>query len=238
MALASEDIGDQHRRTTLGPIWLAINYLIYVGTFLVIFGEHPPMPHFAAYIATGMLLFQYIQETVTQSVSLYSREENFIAGTTLPMSVYILRLTMQCAIRSGYAGLGCLFILAIDGAPFSAGSLWSLLGIAIVLIATPAVITVFATAGAYFPDLQFVVANFIRVSIFLTPIFWVRTDGIRGTLYHWNPITHFIEIVRYPIVYDEFPVYSFSICVIMTIAIWILALFLLGMTRKQIVFLL
>ena len=34
VALASEDIGDQHKRTTLGPLWLLINYLLFVATFV------------------------------------------------------------------------------------------------------------------------------------------------------------------------------------------------------------
>ena len=37
LALAQEDIDDQHRRTTLGPIWMLANYLIYMIAFMLIF---------------------------------------------------------------------------------------------------------------------------------------------------------------------------------------------------------
>ena len=36
MALASEDIGDAHRRTLLGPLWLLLNYLAFVGVIVLI----------------------------------------------------------------------------------------------------------------------------------------------------------------------------------------------------------
>jgi ABC-type polysaccharide/polyol phosphate export permease len=241
LALASEDIGDQHRRTALGPLWLLINYLLFAGAFIVIFGHEQSTPNFPAYVATGLFVWLFISETITLSTSLFAREESFIKGTTLPLSVYVMRLVMQSVIRAGYALLGCIAILLLSGTPLTVGWLWSGLALLMLLATAPAAVIFFAFLGAYFPDMQFIVSNLMRLGIFVTPIFWMH-DGsgssIRGVFYYWNPFTYFLESVRVPIMSGDLPFRSYALCAAISLALWLLALLLLGKYRKQIVFVL
>lgn len=240
IALAKEDISDQHRRTTLGPIWLLLNYLALAGTFIVIFGGRTDIEYFNSYIAIGLLIWLYMSETITLSVSLFIREENLIKGTTLPLSVYILRLTTQSIIRAGYMLLGCLTLLYCVGAPLSTGWLWALLSLSLILLITPAAIASFAVAGAFFPDLQFVVQNLMRLGMFLTPIFWTagNSEGARRVLADWNPFAFFLEIVRVPILTGNPPSQAIFVCLAIGFSLWLCALLLIGRFRKQIVFVL
>jgi len=238
IALAHEDIGDQHRRTALGPIWLLINYLAFAGTFVVIFGRANPTPNFSAYVAIGLFVWLYLSEVITQSVSLFSREESFIKGTTLPLTVYVMRMTMQSVIRAGYALAGCIAVILLVGTPVSVGWLSAAVALLLIVAATPAAITVFAMGGAFFPDLAFVVQNLMRLGMFLTPIFWVHTghEGLRDLFYVWNPFTYFLEIVRGPVLSGEMPEHALAICLAITLLLWATASLLLGRLRKQIVF--
>jgi ABC-type polysaccharide/polyol phosphate export permease len=239
MALAVEEVSDQHRRTVLGPFWLLINYLAFAGTFIFVFNRGGDgSSEYPAYVATGLLVWFYMMETISQSATLFIREESFIKGTTLPLSVYVMRLAMQAAIRAGYALIGCIAILMIIGVDLSPGFIWSGLAVLLILATTPAVIILFAFLGAYIPDSQFIVANAMRVLMFLTPVFWVYggEGGVRGAFYHWNPFTYFLQIVRVPILSGQFPVGSFFLCVAISLALWAVALVLLGRYRKQLVF--
>ncbi|WP_072396138.1 ABC transporter permease [Hyphomicrobium sp. CS1GBMeth3] len=240
LALAGEDIGDQHKSTVLGPLWLLFNYLAFAGVFIFIFNTGDGSPHYAAHVATGLLVWFFIMETLTLSVSLFVREESFIKGTTLPLTVYVMRLTMQSTIRAGYASVGCLGILALSGTPVTAAWAWALVGILLILVTTPAAITVFAFLGAYFPDSQFIVNNVMRVGMFLTPVFWSYdgSDGIRHIFYWWNPFTYFLDVVRVPIVSGAFPAYALAVCAAICILAWTFAIALLGRYRKQVVFML
>ena len=159
MALAREDIGDQHRRTLLGPLWLLINYLAFAGTFIFVFRRGGGIPNYEAYVAVGLLVWFYMMETLTQSVSLFVREEGFIKGTRLPLSVYVMRLFMQCLLRAGYALAGCLAILFVSGFAVTWAWGWSVLGLCLILLTAPAAIILLAFLGAYFPDSQFIVSN-------------------------------------------------------------------------------
>ncbi|WP_265519157.1 ABC transporter permease [Nitratireductor luteus] len=239
IALAQEDIGDQHRRTALGPLWLLINYLAFAGTFIFVFHRGDAgSANYAAHVATGLLVWFYIMETITQSVSLFVREESFIKGTTLPLSVYVMRLAMQAAIRAGYALAGCIAILLMSGVGISFAWIWSALAILLILATTPAAIILFAFLGAYFPDSQFVVSNLMRIGMFLTPVFWTYegTGGVQHIFYYWNPFTYFLEIVRMPILSGSLPANAFLFCAAASLTLWAVALMLLGRFRKQVVF--
>ncbi|WP_299936644.1 ABC transporter permease [uncultured Nitratireductor sp.] len=240
MALAQEDIGDQHRRTALGPLWLLINYLAFAGTFIfVIHRGDSSATNYAAYVATGLFVWFYIMEVITMSVSLFTREESFIKGTTLPLTVYAMRLFGQTVVRASYALLGCLAILLISGSLPTGYWLIAAAGIILILATTPAAILVFAFSGAYFPDSQFIVSNVMRIGMFLTPVFWTYegSGGVRHLLYHWNPFTYFLETVRMPIVSSTAPFQALLVCAAISIGLWVLALLLLGKLRKEIVFL-
>jgi lipopolysaccharide transport system permease protein len=236
IALATEDIGDQHKRTTLGPLWLLVNYLAFAATFIFIFHGGAVDRAFAAYIGVGLLVWFFIMDTINQGIGLFAREESFIRGTNLPLSVYVMRLTLQNVIRAGYALLGCLAILVLVGTPPSLDWLWSLAGMAVVVLAAPAVATVFAFLGAFFPDSQFIVSNLMRVAMFATPVFWQEngTGGILGVFYHWNPFTWFLDMVRVPVVEGGFPMKAFVVCLVGTALFWALAVVLLGALRRRV----
>lgn len=235
-ALAAEDIGDQHRRTTLGPLWLLVNYLLFAGTFIFLFNPNPADHTYPIYVATGLLVWYYLMEALSLAAGLFQREESFIRGTTLPISVYVMRTALQCLIRAAYGLIGCVLILIVAGVAPTPAWLWALPGLALVVLVTPAMITIFAFAGAWFPDSQFLVGNFMRVGMFITPVFWsgAGETGLRGALYYFNPFTYFLEIVRIPIVEGLLPEAAFVLCAAITLAAWALALYLLGRFRRQI----
>ncbi|ESY25672.1 ABC transporter permease [Mesorhizobium sp. M0317] len=240
IALAHEDIGDQHRRTTLGPLWLLVNYIAFVGTFVFVFQPAgKDAAGYSAYVAIGLMVWFYLMEIISLSVSLFQREESFIEGTTLPLFVYVMRMTVQSVIRVGYAIAGCIVILLLSGSGLTPAWLWSLAGLLLILFATPAVITVFAFLGAFFPDSQFIVGNIMRVGMFFTPVFWIYSgqDGIQKYAYHWNPFSYFLEIVREPITNGAFPMHAFAVTVYISLFMWAIALLLLGRYRRQVVFL-
>jgi len=238
MALAAEDIGDQHKRTTLGPLWLLLNYLAFAGTFIFIFDRGGGGGQgYGVFVATGLLVFFYITEVMTSSVTLFAREESFIKGTTLPLSVYVMRAALQAMIRAGYALIGCLAILAATGTWPALPWLASVAGIILILAVTPAVVTCCAFLGVFFPDSQYIVSNLMRVMMFMSPVFWRASDGMTGlqaAFYYYNPFTWFLDIVRQPIVEGTMPWGAFGLCLGIGAGLWVLALVLLGAFRRQV----
>lgn len=237
-ALASEDVADLHRRTLLGPAWPLLNFLLFAGTIIVVLGHAMAGVNFIAYVASGLLVWLFISETLSQSATLFLREAGFIKGTVLPMSIYVLRQTMLTAIRSAYALLGAVALVLYSGVELTP-ALWSVLpAMFLLLVTAPAVAVLFGLAGVFFRDFQHIVGHAVRLLMFFTPIFWVHhgEGGIRGFLYHWNPLTHYIDIVRRPVVEGIVPANSWLIATTASALLCTAALLLLGRFRRDIVF--
>jgi len=238
MALASEDIADSHRATLLGPVWQLLNYLLFAGTIIFIFGRHAPGVNFMAYVAVGYLVWQFISDTLSQSATLFVREASFIQGTVLPISIYVLRQTMRTAIRSAYALIGAVPLVLFSGVDITPAVLSILPAALLLLLTAPGVAILFALAGVFFRDFQQMVTHSVRLLMFITPIFWVGSggDGFRGFLYHWNPLTHYIEIVREPVVSGIVPLNSWAVALASSVLISVTALLALGKFNRKIVF--
>jgi lipopolysaccharide transport system permease protein len=237
MALAQEDIGDSHKRTRLGPIWLLLNYLLFVITLLFIFGE--PRSNYPIYVAFGLLAWNFISETVMQSVQLFFTEQAFIKGTVLPLFVYVMRQTMRTTIRAGYGLIGAIMIIVFFGHPPASAWLYALPAAVLLILTAPAVSIILAILGTLMPDVNFFIMNFMRLAFFLTPVFWYPAkNDFRQALYDWNPMTHYIDIFRNPIVDGVVPVHSWQVTLAASILLWVVAVLLLGVYRRKIVFLL
>lgn len=238
MALASEDVADSHRDTLLGPLWPLLNYLLFAGTIIFIFSRTAPGVNFVAYVAVGYFVWQFISDTLTQSSTLFIREAGLIQGTVLPISIYVLRQTMRNAIRSAYALVGAIPLTLYSGVDIGPAVLSIVPAALLILLTAPAVTLLFGLAGVFFRDFQQIVTHSMRILMFVTPIFWVSGGGggLRGFLYHWNPLTHYLEIVRQPIVNGIVPLNSWAIALATTALLLVVSLFMLGKFNRKIVF--
>jgi ABC-type polysaccharide/polyol phosphate export permease len=239
LAFASEDVADIYRRTFLGPAWSVLSFLLFVGSIVLIIGGASGIPHYMAFVASGLIVYLTMTEVLAESSNLFQREMAFIKGTTLPISIYIMRLTSKTIIRSIYPLLAALFLILIDGVLPTAAWVYSALGIVLILISIPAAATVVAILGVIVPDMHFIVQNILRLAFFLTPVFWDHAgDRIRMFFFYWNPFTHFITIVRSPMLTGDPALHSWAIACGISVVMWVLAIVLLGKYRDRIVFML
>ncbi len=239
-ALASEDVVDSHRRTVLGPIWPLLNYLLFCGVIILILGNRDYPYNYTTFVASGLFVWLFINEVLTTSAGLFLREESFIKGTVLPLSIYVFRQTSMNMIRSFYALVGTVPVVVLAGFVPSAALLTVPVAIALVLVTAPAITIIFGLLGVMFRDFQHIVSNAMRLLFFVTPVFWKHEDtgGLLGFIYHWNPMTHYIDIVRRPIVEGVVPTVSWAVAGLATACLCAVALIMLGRYNRRIVFML
>ena len=149
-----------------------------------------------------------------------------------------MRQTLVISIRSFYALLGAVAILLYSGFAVTPALLSVLPAVFVLLLAAPAVAVLFGIAGAFFRDFQFIVVNATRLLMFITPIFWTDpgAGGLLGFLYYWNPLTHYIDIIRMPIVDGTIPMNSWTVALSVTALLLAAALIALGKFNRRIVF--
>jgi ABC-type polysaccharide/polyol phosphate export permease len=238
LALAIEDIGIRHRGTALGPLWIVVNYVLLSGTFILLFSRGSDPTLYASHAMIGLLVWHFLADLMNSGVMLFQKNRNYISGTRLPVSFYVYNCLALCGIRSLYSLVGCAFMFAFFGSGMMLYIPTAIGSILVIILVAPAAIIILAFTGAFYSDTQFLVTNFTRIAMFLTPVFWMHegAHGVRGLLYYWNPFTHFIEIVRVPLMYGVYPWDSLLICIAVGLIAWVLAAIIFVRLRRQVVF--
>ena len=238
-ALAWEDIHDRYRRTVLGILWVTLSFALFCGVKILIFGTlaRASPDFFSAYVVVGFLCWQFISPVVTDGCNVFIVSRGLIRGASLPLPVFILQSITRVAILTAFNAVAGFLILLFIGWPRSPVALAAVAAIPIYLATATAVQLILGTATASLRDLAPVVSTVMRVMFFLTPIIWIPAElGSIGNIAWFNPITHYIEIVRAPIVYGEVPEASWIIVLCCTLAFWVVAIAIFGCFRRRIVY--
>ncbi|GGB70977.1 hypothetical protein GCM10007417_08440 [Glycocaulis alkaliphilus] len=92
--------------------------------------------------------------------------------------------------------------------------------------------------SARMPDISHLVTSFSRLLIFVTPIIWVREGltGSRAFIADFNPLTHYIEIFRAPLLGQEPRLTSWVVVLVLTAVSWILAVIASVLMRRKLPF--
>lgn len=212
------DILVRSRKSYLGPLWLlapAAVYVFGVGAFFA--GMHGrSLSQFAAHVAMGVIVFRMLMSALTSSSAVFVSSQSFIMDGHMRLTDYIL----QSLARSTFDMLMALPVLALalvlyDGVNPLGLVLAALMLLPIYLNALWISVT-FALIGARFTDFGQFLSNVTTFLFLLTPIIWypesVPPGSIRAKLMLLNPMFHFVELFRAPVLGD--PIRPISIWVV------------------------
>lgn len=198
------------RKSRLGMIWLFAKSIVYVfglGTFFAsmrsLGNADATMGEFYAHVALGMMVFSLLMSAITSSANVFVASKAFILDGHVRLSDYLLQVLAKAFFDM------CLYL------PVVVVALWMVGGVAPLGLLTtlPALLLVYLNAlwiaalfgvlGARLPDLGNMIATASIFAFILTPIIWypamMPEGSIRGTLMRFNPLFHFVEIFRAPI---------------------------------------
>ena len=238
-ALAWEDLRDRYRRTFLGILWIALSFALFCGVKILIFGTlaKASFSFFSAYVVVGFLCWQFISPVVTDGCNAFISARGFIKGSSVPLSVFVFQSVARVSIITFFNAVVATIILIFVGYPKSPVALAVVPAILIYLITAFPVQLILGTAASAIRDLGPIVSTAMRILFFLTPIIWIPSElGRVGEVAWFNPIAHYIEVVRAPILYGSVPLTSWMVVLSCTLAFWILALPLYGNLRRRIVY--
>jgi len=236
-SLAQEDIRQAYRQSIFGVLWAIFSYVIFAFAILMVFTGGKPTAEFAGYIAVGLLIWNYISGVILESATVFIGAESFIKGIRLPMSLHVMRCVARITVTSLYAMIGAIALLLIFRVPVGPGALAAVPAALFLVFTAIPVQIMLGILCSFSRDFKYVIDNLMRPIFFITPIFWMGPPGtIQATMERLNPFTHYIQIVRAPVIYGVVPYGSWGICIVLTLAFWVIALLALGKFRSQIVF--
>jgi ABC-type polysaccharide/polyol phosphate export permease len=202
-AMAWFDIRQRYARSTIGPFWLTLSLALYTGAIAVIFGSlfKTPLPDILAYLSIGMAVWSFSQSIVLDGSGIFVASEVAIKQMPAPLSIHVYRLVWRTLILFAHNAIVPALVLAwAHPLPALTGLPQALLGMALIVLNAVGVVLLLGTLGARFRDLPPLLNNFVSLLFFVTPIFWRAEQlGDRMWIALLNPVYHFIELVRAPL---------------------------------------
>ncbi len=239
-AFAWENIQRTYHRTLLGALWISVSFLIFVGVKVIVFGTllGSANAKFGAMLMLGFLGWQFINQCVMSAPNVFVANAGWIKNDPLPFSVYVF----QSVTQDMYSFL--MTLVAVVGLYWTTGQSIDIY----ILLAFPAVFMILFNAfwikmslgviSTRFRDVGQFVTSIMRIMIFLTPVFWTPEqmgERLMSVLW-WNPIMHFIDILRYPIIAHGFPEESWVYVGWFTLGNLLFGFLLFGLFRRRIAF--
>jgi len=202
--LGWQDVRQRYRRSKLGPFWLTISMGVLIGCMGMVFGKlfKTPIQEFLPFISIGVILWGFISSSVTEGCATFIVSENIIKQLPIPLFVHTLRMIWRNLIILGHNIIIFPLVLIAVGKPIGLTALLCIPGLIVLIINLMWISLILAVVCARYRDFSQIIASFIQVAFYLTPIIWmpktIPTD-IGLYLLQFNPVYHLVEIVRAPL---------------------------------------
>lgn len=210
--LGWQDIKQRYRRSVLGPLWISVTMAVVATAMGILYGAlfGEDIKTFLPYVATGLLIWYFISGCILEGSEVFIANEGLIRFLPAPLSLHIYRLVWRQSLFFVHNLVVWVVLIVIFPQPLS----WSLL-LAIpaflLLVLNGAWISVLTgIIATRFRDIPPIIASLSQLLFFMTPIVWqyetlLRNPAVaeRARIAELNPVMHFVEILRQPMLGHE-----------------------------------
>lgn len=220
LALAWADWKTRYRRSALGAAWVFFSFAAFVGVKVLVFGamSFQNLGFFAIWLASGFLIWTYIASNVVEGCNVFINSARWIKGADLPYVGYVFQSIVRNQIQLLISALVLIAALLIFPPPATLALLTILLAVPVLVLNAFWVQLSLGLLCARHRDFIHLAQTLIRLFFFLTPILWVPADfGRFGAYAAYNPFTHYLAIIRDPLVFGTAPELSWIVVACITI---------------------
>jgi len=201
--LSWQEVRRRYRRSILGPFWITISMGVLLFAMGPLYGKllNFELSSYFRTLAVGFILWSFIVTSLNDSCNIFVESESIIKQIKLPYSFYIFKILSRNLIIFLHNSVIIIFVLFLFPSENGVVYLNLLIGIFLLLIYLSWISFLFALLATRYRDVTQLVASFLQVFFFLTPILWpvaLIKDSERYIV-DWNVFYHLIEIVRAPL---------------------------------------
>lgn len=240
-AFAWEETKRRYRRSALGLAWIIIGYVAFVGAVALFFGNFnvKTAEAFAGYVAIGFAAFGFITSNIQDGTLVFSGSASWIKSVSLPYSVYALKSVTRSFLPFVLQMTAYFTFAFMTGTELRPIALLSLLALPVYAVNAFGAQLLFGYLCARYRDLEHMIGTILRILLFVTPILWVYEDtkGVTRLLADLNPVTHYIEIFRQPLLGLAPSASAWLVVGTSTLLLWIAVLLVGSVMRRRLPFL-
>ncbi len=233
------DVRLKYRRTYLGPFWVTASFGLSAVAMTIVFGKLFAIPtqQFIPYLISGLAIWTLLSSLILDGCSSYIGSMGLILQFRLPLSVHVYRQLTRNLILFGHNLLVAELASLYFGIDYGWATLLILPALAAIVLNGIWVSILLGTICTRFRDLPPLIALLVNITFFVTPIFWKKEMlAERGFIADFNPLFHFIEILRAPLLGQIPPLQSWYAVTFMTVIGWAATLVIYALYRRRIAY--
>jgi ABC-2 type transport system permease protein len=242
--LGWQDIKQRYRRSILGPIWITIA----TGTTAVAMGGlysklfHLQLSEHLPYVTLGLIIWNLINASILEGADVFVANEGLIKQLPAPLSVHIYRLVWRQLILFGHNIVIYVIIAIIYPKPWRWTDVSVVPALGLIVLNCIWVSVVFGILGTRYRDISPLLFSVVQLLFFMTPIIWnentlaAQGAGRWGKIVELNPLLHYLDIVRAPLLGAPQEVRHWVVVLVLTAIGWLLATFALRQYRARVAY--
>jgi len=238
--LGWHDVKQRYRRSTLGPFWITLASLLFVGAMTLVYSAlfRQDIKSFLPLAACGIVVWTLIAGCISEGCNLFITASTTIKQVPAPLTVHSFRLIWTQLIYFLHNLLVVFIALSATGIFFSLKTLLFFPAIALLTLNLAWMALFLGIMSARFRDMPLIIQSLITGLFMATPVLWQISylPPERQWIAYINPFTYLIEIVRLPLL-GIAPSYHIWLAVfVMAVIGWVLALITYGKARTRLAY--
>ena len=220
--LGLQDIRQRYRRSSFGPLWLALGLGVTILGIGILYSEILKVSpgNFIPFLSISLLIWNFLTSVVNESTGMFQSGAGMMTSMRTPYSAFALR----CIVRNLVVMVHCVAPAAIAFVyfkyPVGATAVAALPGFILLVANMYWIALAIGLVCLRYRDVAQIVLYTMQLALFLTPIIWqptsVHSRGI-GSLLAYNPLYHMVQLIRGPVFDHVVPFASFRFCAIMLV---------------------
>jgi len=235
--LGIQDIKLRYRRSIIGPWWVTISTAIMILALGVLWSKIfvTDTKTYMPFFAVGYVIWTWISAQISDATSVFLQFENIIKQTNLPFPIYLFRLAIRNLIILTHNFVVVILVIFLVGQGLNENFIYSIPAILLLQIMLVMLCTCIAIFCSRYRDMGQVIMVILQVAFFFSPILW-QPNSLKGheELINFNPIFHWIEIIRQPLLGNLASSDSWNYVLMNTFCIFLLTIYLLGKSKLKI----
>lgn len=239
LQLGWQDIKQRYRRSVLGPLWITIATgvmalalgLLYSVLFKI------PVAEFLPHVTVGLIMWNFISGCIKEGSQVFIENEGLIKQLPSALSVHVYRLVWKQTLFLGHNLVIWLILMLLYPRPLGWDLLLAIPAMALLIVNGVWVVMFFGIIATRYRDVAPLLEAGTQLLFYVTPIVWMTQTlqdqggaiSERAKLAQLNPLYHYMEVVRAPLIGAELPTYHWWVVLGCTVV----GLFLALLAMKQ-----
>lgn len=237
--LGIQDIKQRYRRSVLGPFWITIATGVMAAALGLLYSMlfQIPVAEFLPHVTVGLIMWNFISGAIKEGSTVFIDNEGLIKQLPAPLSVHVYRLVWRQTLFLGHNLIIWLLLIIIFPRHLGWEFFLFIPALALLLVNGVWVAMFFGIVATRFRDVAPLLEALTQLLFYVTPIVWMTNTlkdqggavASRARIAEINPLYHYMEIVRAPMIGEPLAGYHWLI----VIACTLVGIFVAGLAMRQ-----